>query len=122
MAIETVLVSGQIYCPDGSPAANTPVDFTLSGPGVVGLSLLVPKVARTTTDELGAFALQVVPSPPGTYYSVRASRNGALLFAAQAVVPNSACQLTQIMQALPVPVDSGRAAGADRPAGRASRD
>lgn len=103
MTIETVLVSGQLRYPDGTLAANTPITFTLSGAAVAGLALLLPKVVNGVSDAAGLIAMQVAPSPAGTYYSVRASRNGALLFAAQAVVPANACQLTQIMQALPVP-------------------
>ena len=101
--ITTVLVSGQLHNPDGSAAAHADVRFTLSGLGVVGLSLLVPRFANTSSDANGAFALQVVPSPPGTYYTVRAGWAGALLFNVRAVVPASACQLTQIMQTAPYP-------------------
>ena len=106
MSIPTVLVSGQIYYPSGAPAAHADVLFTLSGLGVVGLSLLVPRLALGACDAVGAFAMQVAPSPPGTYYEVRASMPGTLLFLVKAVVPANACQLTQIMQSLPLPAVS----------------
>lgn len=103
MSIATVLVSGQLYTPAGTPAANAEVRFSLSGPGIVGLSLLVPRFAATQCDATGAFALQLVPSPAGTHYTVRAGWDGALLLSVRAVVPANDCQLSQIMDALPVP-------------------
>lgn len=118
--LTTVAVSGQLYNPDGSPAANAAIRFTLSGLGVAGLDLIVPRFADTTCDALGAFVLQVAPSPPGTYYAVRAGRDGVLLFTTRAVVPGNNCQFSQIMQALPAPaIDASQQALIDLQAAQA---
>lgn len=107
MSVTTSTVSGMLYLPSGSPAAHAEVTFTLVGLGVVGLSLVMPRTVSAVCDADGGLSVEVVPSPPGTYYDVSATAHGDWgsrpFFTERAVIPGTDCQLSQTLQLEPAP-------------------
>lgn len=102
MSVTSVNVTGILKLPSGQPAAFATVRFTLSNPGLLGITVVVPVSIRITADMNGAFSVALLPSVRHTYYTVTVFRStGVVLLETVAVVPSYDCQFSQIIQPFP---------------------
>lgn len=100
MPVTSVNVTGTLKMPSGSPAALATVRFTLSSPGLLGVTVVLPFTVRTTADANGVFTVTLAPNSLNSYYAVTVYRaNGVVLLETVAVVPAFDCQFSQVIQA-----------------------
>lgn len=64
MPLQTTLVTGYLYAPDGSPLANTPVSIRLTRPDT-DENIVVPEIINATTDAGGLLNVPLWPNTRG---------------------------------------------------------
>jgi hypothetical protein len=112
MPVASVVVSGKLVLPSGLPAAFATIRFVLTSPSARGERIVVPYAVRAIADAAGLFSIRVAPSQPGAHYTVQiAKASGLVLLNLIAVVPDTDCTLSQVVQLYPPsPVASNVAA------------
>jgi len=99
MSVPSVTVSGVLNLPSGLPLALASIRFTLSNPGLRGVTVVVPIATRATTDASGFFSIKLSPNTKNTYYTVTIYRStGVVILETVAVIPNTDCQFSQVIQ------------------------
>ena len=102
MHLSPVNVTGTLVLPSGKHAALATIRFTMSSPGLLGVTVVLPRSVRAVADEDGNFSASLLPSSQHTYYTVTVFRsNGVVLLETVAVIPAYDCQFSQVIQARP---------------------
>jgi len=99
MSLTSVNVTGTLALPSGQPASNAHVWFTLSNPGLLGITVVLPVTAKTITDDNGNFLVTLEPNAVNTYYTVAVYREtGSVILETVAIIPNTDCKFSQVIQ------------------------
>ena len=107
----SVNVIGTLTLPSGLPAAGATIRFTLSNPGLLGVTVVLPTNVKAVANAAGQFSVALVPNPPHSYYTVTVYKSvGVVLLESVVVIPAHDCQFSNVLQTRPSSITASIAA------------